>query len=292
MSAVIELNRLSKSYGTQRGVDEVTFTVNEGEIFGFIGPNGAGKSTTIRAMLALIRPTSGSAQIFGHDSVRDAPKIARHVGYLPSETYFYDGMRVRDLLGYTARLYGVDATDRIADLTSRLNLDAARKIRDLSLGNKKKVGIVAALLHSPRLLILDEPTSGLDPLMQRTFFEILNEENERGTTILFSSHVLSEVQKMCDRVAILKDGKVVEVQSIDDLRSRSFRRIQLRTAAPIPDAALRLQGMRDLSHADGWTSFMYHGDFKQMFDAVHALRPEDVLISEPPLDEVFLHYYR
>ncbi|MCW4457981.1 ABC transporter ATP-binding protein [Microbacterium sp. MPKO10] len=292
MTTVIDIDRLTKRYGTHRGIDDVSFAVEESEIFGFIGPNGAGKSTTIRALLALIRPTSGTARIFGRDCIRDAPEIARHVGYIPSETFFYDGMRVRDLLAYTARLYGVDASDRIAELASRMKLDTTRKIRDLSLGNKKKVGIVAALLHSPRLLILDEPTSGLDPLMQRTLFEILDEENNRGVTILFSSHVLSEVQAMCDRVAILKEGRVLEIQSIDDLRKRSFKHVRVRTTTPIPEHALNIEGVSDLSHADAWTSFIYHGDFTRMFDVVHGLHPEDVLISEPSLDEIFLHYYQ
>ncbi|NMB01337.1 MAG: ATP-binding cassette domain-containing protein, partial [Firmicutes bacterium] len=200
---VIEINQLSKYYGKQRGIEDVTFSVKQGEIFGFIGPNGAGKSTTIRTLLALIYPTSGTATIFGKDCIKEAPVIAQDIGYLPSETFFYENMKVRDLLKYAETLYKKDCSKRIDELTSRLNLDVTRKIRDLSFGNKKKVGIVAGLLHSPKLLILDEPTSGLDPLMQQTFFDILREENQKGATILFSSHILSEVQKMCDRIAIL-----------------------------------------------------------------------------------------
>ncbi|MFA6983455.1 MAG: ABC transporter ATP-binding protein, partial [Sedimentibacter sp.] len=194
---VIEIQNLTKQYGKHRGIDNVSFSVKEGEIFGFIGPNGAGKSTTIRTLLALIHPTSGSATIFGKDCIKEAPVIAQDIGYLPSETFFYENMKVRDLLSYAATLYKKDCSKRIEELTFRLNLDVTRKIRDLSFGNKKKVGIVAGLLHSPKLLMLDEPTSGLDPLMQQTFFDILREENQKGVTILFSSHILSEVQKMC-----------------------------------------------------------------------------------------------
>ena len=193
---VIEINKLSKYYGKHRGIEDVSFSVAEGEIFGFIGPNGAGKSTTIRTLLALIHPTSGSATIFGKDCIKEAPSIAQDIGYLPSETFFYEGMTVKELLDYTAKLYRKNCSNRIKELSERLKLDTSRKIRDLSFGNKKKVGIVAGLLHSPKLIILDEPTSGLDPLMQETFFGILKEENEKGATILFSSHILSEVQKM------------------------------------------------------------------------------------------------
>lgn len=204
---VIEINQLSKYYGKQRGIEDVTFSVKQGEILGFIGPNGAGKSTTIRTLLALIYPTSGTATIFGKDCIKEAPVIAQDIGYLPSETFFYENMKVRDLLKYAETLYKKDCSKRIDELTSRLNLDVTRKIRDLSFGNKKKVGIVAGLLHSPKLLILDEPTSGLDPLMQQTFFDILREENQKGATILFSSHILSEVQKCVIGLQFSKMGK-------------------------------------------------------------------------------------
>jgi ABC-2 type transport system ATP-binding protein len=201
--AIIEIKNLKKYYGRSRGIEDVSFTVEEGEIFGFIGPNGAGKSTTIRTLLALIFPTSGSATIFGKDCIRYAKEIAMDVGYLPSEVFYYDNMRVIDLLKYSASFYGKDCGKRIKELAGALGLDLRKKIDDLSFGNKKKVGIVQGLIHEPKLIILDEPSIGLDPLMQRTFFDLLGEENKKGATILFSSHILSEVQKLCGRVAII-----------------------------------------------------------------------------------------
>ena len=195
---VIVLNKLTKSYGKHRGIEEINFTVDRGEIFGFIGPNGAGKSTTIRTLMGLLKPTGGTASIFGLDCGRQASEIAKDVGYLPGENCYYNSMKVKEMLLYTAELYGVADHNRMEALAARLNLDLSRRIGDLSLGNKKKVGIISALLPSPKLLIMDEPTSGLDPLIQQTFYDLLKEENERGTTIFLSSHVLSEVQRLCE----------------------------------------------------------------------------------------------
>ena len=195
---IIILDKLSKSYGKHRGIEKISFAVERGEIFGFIGPNGAGKSTTIRTLMGLLKPTSGTASVFGLDCGRQASEIAKDVGYLPSENCYYNSLKVKEMLLYTAELYGVAGHNRMEALAERLNLDLSRRIGDLSLGNKKKVGIVSALLPSPKLLIMDEPTSGLDPLIQQTFYDLLKEENERGTTIFLSSHVLSEVQRLCE----------------------------------------------------------------------------------------------
>lgn len=225
---------LSTAYGEQRGIENISFSVAEGEIFGFIGPNGAGKSTTIRTLLALIHPTSGSATIFGKDCIKESSVIAKEVGYLPSKGSYYPHMTVKELLNYTADLYQKNCTKRTLELCSRLNLDTTRKIADLSMGNKKKVGIVSALLHSPRLIILDEPTSGLDPLVQQTFFDILKEENAKGMTILFSSHVLSEVQKFCQRVAIIKDGQLIGVEKINDLGRGATKGLKWWLKSPSP----------------------------------------------------------
>jgi ABC-2 type transport system ATP-binding protein len=205
---VIEINNLTKTYGKSRGISDISFHVEQGEIFGFIGPNGAGKSTTIRTLLSLIYPTSGSATIFGKDCIKFAPEIKKEIGYLPSEVFYYDNMKVKDLLKYSASFYKKDCSRRMKELAEIMDLDLNKKIDDLSLGNKKKVGIVQGLLHEPKLIILDEPTSGLDPLMQQKFFELLEEENRKGATILFSSHILSEVQRLCNRVAIIKEGKI------------------------------------------------------------------------------------
>jgi len=290
---VIEINHLSKFYGKQRGIEDVSFSVAEGEIFGFIGPNGAGKSTTIRTLLALIYPTSGSATIFGKDCIKEAPTIAQDVGYLPSETFFYEGMTVKDLLNYAATLYRKDCSKRIAELSERLKLDLSRKIRDLSFGNKKKVGIVAGLLHSPKLIILDEPTSGLDPLMQQTFFEILREENKKGVTILFSSHILSEVQKMCNRIAILKEGRLISLQNIHELRADAYKKVHLIAGEAVSKQHLHLDGITEYKQQhDGEISFMYKGSVSRLIDTIQPLQATDILIEEPSLEEIFMHYYQ
>src|SRR5690625_1454922 len=273
---VIEIQNLTKQYGKHRGIDNVSFSVKEGEIFGFIGPNGAGKSTAIRTLLALIHPTSGRATIFGKDCIKEAPSIAKDVGYLPSETFFYEGMTVKGLLDYTAKLYQKDCSKRIEELTERLKLDTSRKIRDLSFGNKKKVGIVAGLLHSPKLIILDEPTSGLDPLMQDTFFEILKEENEKGATILFSSHILSEVQKMCDRVAVIKEGKIISLQSIHELRSSTYKSIQLSTKEPVSKQVFTLEGISEFKQQEEEISFMYNGSVNQLINNLSNLEIDEI----------------
>jgi ABC-2 type transport system ATP-binding protein len=288
---VIEINQLSKYYGKQRGIEDVTFSVKQGEIFGFIGPNGAGKSTTIRTLLALIYPTSGTATIFGKDCIKEAPVIAQDIGYLPSETFFYENMKVRDLLKYAETLYKKDCSKRIDELTSRLNLDVTRKIRDLSFGNKKKVGIVAGLLHSPKLLILDEPTSGLDPLMQQTFFDILREENQKGVTILFSSHILSEVQKMCDRIAILKDGKVISLEDIETMRSNAYKKIILHMPETTEIQTLDMDGVSNFEQNGEQINFLFKGDVNMLLDSLRQHRLLDVLIEEPSLEEIFMHYY-
>jgi len=289
---VIEINQLSKYYGKQRGIEDVTFSVKQGEIFGFIGPNGAGKSTTIRTLLALIYPTSGTATVFGKDCIKEAPVIAQNIGYLPSETFFYENMKVRDLLKYAETLYKKDCSKRIDELTSRLNLDVTRKIRDLSFGNKKKVGIVAGLLHSPKLLILDEPTSGLDPLMQQTFFDILREENQKGATILFSSHILSEVQKMCDRIAILKDGKVISLENIEVMRSNAYKKIILRVPETTKIGTLDMDGVSSFEQHGAQSSFLFKGDVNLLLDRLRQHQLLDILIEEPPLEEIFMHYYK
>jgi ABC-2 type transport system ATP-binding protein len=222
--SIIEVNHLTKYYGKSRGIVDVSFNVEEGEIYGFIGPNGAGKSTTIRLFLSLIYPTSGDAKIFGKDCINYGPQIRQDVGYLPSEVFYYGGMKVIDLLKYSASFYKKDSTQRLHELADIMELDLTRKISDLSYGNKKKVGIVQGLLHQPKLLLLDEPTSGLDPLMQQKFFNLVREENKRGATVFFSSHILGEVQKLCGRVAIIKDGSIINIQEIKALQKDNIRR--------------------------------------------------------------------
>ena len=289
----IVLNELTKHYGKHRGINNLSFSVNQGEFFGFIGPNGAGKSTTIRTLMGLIRPTGGSASIFDLDCHSKASVIARDVGYLPSENSYYENMKVRELLQYTADLYGMDCKTKMKELADRLNLDLSRKIADLSLGNKKKVGIVSAIMTSPKLIIMDEPTSGLDPLIQQAFYDILKEENSRGATVFFSSHVLSEVQKLCDRVAILKEGQLIGIQSIKELRESGYKKVSLSAKEAIPRDFFDLSGIANYAETADKTSvsFMYNGNITAISDKLHLLHLDDVLLEEPSLEEIFMHYY-
>ena len=282
----IVLNELTKHYGKHRGINNLSFSVNQGEFFGFIGPNGAGKSTTIRTLMGLIRPTGGSASIFDLDCHSKASVIARDVGYLPSENSYYENMKVRELLQYTADLYGMDCKTKMKELADRLNLDLSRKIADLSLGNKKKVGIVSAIMTSPKLIIMDEPTSGLDPLIQQAFYDILKEENSRGATVFFSSHVLSEVQKLCDRVAILKEGQLIGIQSIKELRESGYKKVSLSAKEAIPRDFFDLSGIANYAETADKTSvsFMYNGNITAIIDKLHLLHLDDVLLEEPSLE--------
>ena len=289
MGYAIETNQLTKYYGKARGIVDVDLLVQEGEIFGFIGPNGAGKSTTIRTLLGLIKKTSGSAKIFDLDCEKDKIKILAQVGYLPGEVFYYDNMRAIDLLRYSASFYKKDCTQRMKELADALSLDLNKKIEDMSLGNKKKVGIVQGLLHSPKLIILDEPTSGLDPLMQRTFFDLIKQENERGATVLFSSHILGEVQRICNRVAIIKDGRIVDLRRIEDLRRNSYKKVSITTEAPLADFSL--PGAAKITQDGNQTSFLYSGEVNALFARLASLPLVNADVSEPELEEIFLHYY-
>lgn len=290
--AVIETKKLTKYYGKSRGIIDVDLSIEEGEIFGFIGPNGAGKSTTIRTLLALIHPTSGSATIFGLDVITHAKEIHQEIGYLPSEVFYYDNMKVKDLLNYSASFYKKDCSKRIKELATRLDLDLNKKIDDLSYGNKKKVGIIQGLLHSPKLILLDEPTSGLDPLMQNIFFDILAEENKRGATVLFSSHILSEVQKLCDRVAIIKEGKIVKIDTVQAMKEEAFLKVGFETKAPFDVESLGLGKLNELNQNGNDVSFLYKGDINLLTRKLATLDLVHVNIHEAELEEIFLHYYQ
>jgi ABC-2 type transport system ATP-binding protein len=288
--SVIDVTNLTKYYGKSRGIVDVSFHVEEGEIFGFIGPNGAGKSTTIRLLLSLIYPTSGTAKIFGKDVVTRGPEIRRDIGYLPSEVFYYQGMKVDDLLRYSASFYDRDSTQRTAELSEIMELELDRRISDLSFGNKKKVGIVQGLLHSPKLLLLDEPTSGLDPLMQRKFFDLVRSENARGVTVFFSSHILGEVQRLCTRVAIIRDGAIVEIADIRTLQRDNYKKIRLTAEGLRPDM-FDMPGVTNLQAEDGAISFFFKGDINAVLHQITSLQVADVTIEEPTLEEIFMHYY-
>lgn len=292
---IIETKKLTKYYGKSLGIIDVDMSVAEGEIYGFIGPNGAGKSTTIRTLLGLIYPTGGSATIFGKDIIKYGPEIKEEVGYLPSEVFYYDDMKVIDLLKYSGSFYKRDRgliERRIKELAGIMNLDLNKKIDDLSYGNKKKVGIVQGLLHEPKLIILDEPTGGLDPLMQQKFFDLLREENEKGVTILFSSHILSEVQKLCDRVAIIKEGRIIKVQRISDLIEKNYKRFKLQTAVKAEPQDISIEGVSDLKIEGATVSFLYKGPINEITKKLASLDLTDLWAEEPDLEEIFLHYYQ
>lgn len=293
MTQAIETLGLTKYYGNARGIIDVNLRVDDGEIFGFIGPNGAGKSTAIRTLLAFIRPTGGSAQIFGKDCFRDSAEIKREIGYLPAEVNYYHDMRVRDLLAYSAAFYRKDCRRRSEELCTVLELDSERKIEALSFGNKKKVAIVQALLHQPRLLILDEPTGGLDPLIQNRFFDLLREENQKGTTIFFSSHVLSEVQRLCHRVAIIKEGRILKVDHVDKLRTATYKKIKIEFSNENEAKQFNLlQGMTDLHSKGQIMEFFYGGDLNTIIRHLAPRNTKNLWIEEPSLEQVFMHYYR
>ncbi len=283
----IKTTGLTKFYGKARGIIDLDLSVKEGEFFGFIGPNGAGKSTTIRTLLGLIAPTKGSAEIFGKDIGKNKCEILSDVGYLPSEAVFYSGMKVSELLKLSANLRKADCSAESRKLCERLQLDTSRKVDELSFGNRKKVGIVCALQHRPKLLILDEPTSGLDPLMQREFYTILRERNTEGATVFLSSHVLSEIQRNCQKAAIIREGKLIACDSVDALSKTNAKRVTLHGDFNMN----KLTGIRDLQKTHDGVSFLYSGDINELIQFLSNGVLTDLSITEPDLEEIFMHYY-
>ena len=283
----IETNGLTKFYGKSRGIVNLDLTVKEGEFFGFIGPNGAGKSTTIRTLLGLIKPSGGNARIFGKDIISQKESILSEVGYLPSEAVFYPSMRVKDVIKFSADLRKTDCKREAAKLCERLDLDTSKKVDELSFGNRKKVAIVCALQHNPRLLILDGPTGGLDPLMQREFFAILRERNEQGTSIFLSSHVLSEIQRNCNRAAIIREGKIIACDSVEALSDTSAKKVIIHGDIDISS----LSCVRSIQQNKDSVSFLYSGDLNLLMKVLSQNDIKDISISEPDLEEIFLHYY-
>ena len=288
--SVIQVDHLTKYYGKARGIVDVSFGVEEGEIYGFIGPNGSGKSTTIRLLLSLIYPTSGSAAIFGKDCIKYGPELRQEIGYLPSEVFYYGRMKVIDLLEYSASFYPRDCTQRMHELADLMELELHRRIEDLSYGNRKKVGIVQGLLHRPKLLFLDEPTSGLDPLMQRKFFQLIRDENERGVTVFFSSHILGEVQRMCNRVAIIKEGGIIQIADIHDLQRDNYKKIRV-ASDDLDAASFDMPGVTNMERSNGVARFFFKGDINEVMRRIGAVTVSDVTIEEPTLEEIFMHYY-
>jgi ABC-2 type transport system ATP-binding protein len=291
---IIDITDLSKFYGKARGIEHINLAINEGEIFGFIGPNGAGKSTTIRILMNMIFPTSGSAKIMGMDVIRETKQIKRQIGYIPSDANAYSSMNVHEFLAYCIRFYNLpDGEKRISELSHLFELDLTRNIEDLSLGNRKKVSIVQSMLHNPKLLILDEPTTGLDPLMQSVFFDLLRSENKRGMTIFFSSHILSEVQMLCKRVAIIKEGKIIQLEDIDNLRRKQLKKVTIEFGDHLNYQTISIPGIESVVTGPGnLITCMYSGNINELVAFLSAKKLLNLIIEEPSLDEIFLHYYK
>ena len=272
MEHIMEITNLTKNYGKHRGIEGVSFQVEKGEIFGFLGPNGAGKSTTIRSILGLIHCKEGSIRVCGQDAIKNREKVLRHIGYMPSEAWFYQGMTIREILKIAADVRKMDCTQEAEKLCERLQLDTRRKISELSLGNRKKVSIVCAMQHQPELFIFDEPTSGLDPLMQNQFFSLIKEYVEQGATCMLSTHVLSEVRNYCDRVAIMKEAKLIVTDTVEHLLASRTKRIKM---------------VRDGKKLD----YLYQDDLNLLYRELEGHDITDILIEEPSIEEVFMHYY-
>jgi ABC-2 type transport system ATP-binding protein len=292
-SHVLDISRLSKLYGKTIGIEDVSFTLDEGEIFGFIGPNGAGKSTTIRILLNLIFPSGGTAKIMGMDVIKDSKKIKKITGYIPSDANAYPYMTVNEFLNYCMRFYGQkNGNGRRNELAEIFDLDLKKKISDLSFGNRRKVSIVQSLQHNPLFLIMDEPTTGLDPLIQSRFFDLIREENKKGMTLFFSSHILSEIQLLCKRVAIIKDGKIANLEDIESLRRKQLKKIKIWPGEINHSVFLTIPGIEgDVTRAGDMLSFMYSGDINDLVRLLSVKKIANLTIEEPSLEEIFMHYY-
>jgi ABC-2 type transport system ATP-binding protein len=292
MTAIIETEKLTKSYGSHRGIVEVDLAISEGEIFGFLGPNGAGKTTTIRVLLDLIRPTSGTARVFGIESSADPVAIHRRIGYIPGEFTLYDRLTGGQTLEYFANLRGgVDKAYQAA-LIERFEVDPSRRFREYSKGNKQKIGVIIALQHRPELLILDEPTAGLDPLVQQTFFTTLREAVADGATVFLSSHILSEVEKSCDRVAIIREGRLAKVDTVEGLRDLAHHQVELRFAGAVPKAEFEaLPGVSDVVGDDHGLRMRVFGPITPVVQAAARYELLDFVSREPSLEETFLAQY-
>jgi ABC-2 type transport system ATP-binding protein len=292
MAPVIETQRLTKSYGKYRGIVDVDLVVSQGEIFGFLGPNGAGKTTTIRILLDLIRPSSGTAKVFDIEASADPVSIHRRLGYLPGEWNLYDRLTGAETIRYFANLRGGVDRAYVDKLVERLDLDPSRRFREYSKGNKQKVGLVVALQHQPELLILDEPTSGLDPLVQQSFNELVFEAKREGRTIFLSSHIISEVERTCDRVAIIREGRIVRVDTVEGVRSLSAHEVELRFAEPVDPAPFAaIEGVANLAAEGRTLRMLVTGPIAPVVRLAGQHDLVDFVSREPSLEEVFLSEY-
>ena len=290
MNKILEIKNLTKYYGKTLAVKDLSLELKPGEIFGFIGPNGAGKSTTIRSVMNLINKTKGEVYFLGERLSKDNLKLKEQIGYLPSEVYLYDELTVKEMLDYHTHFFKKDLSKRRKELVKKLKLDESKKIEDLSLGNQKKLGIVLAFMHEPKLLILDEPTSGLDPIMQQVFYDLLQEEKEKGTTIFYSTHILSEISKICDRVGIIKEGKLLKVESIKELQSKHLNIVTIKSNE-IENIISKLK--IEIEKLDEFTiKFKNTLSSDELIKLLSNYKIENLLIEEPTLEDIFLHYYK
>ena len=287
---ILQIENLSKYYGKQRGVEHVGLALQEGEIFGLIGPNGAGKSTTIRSVMNMLNKTEGTVTFLGKQLDKNSIDLKRQIGYLPGEVFLYEDMKVSQMLDYHQSFYKEDLSEKRKYLVEALQVDESKKNEDLSLGNRKKVGIVLALMHSPKLLILDEPTSGLDPIMQKQFQNLLLEEKQRGTTIIYSTHILSEVSQICDRVGIVRDGRLIKVDEVENLSRHTLQHVTIVSV----DAGKIAEKMKlheyDLS--EDTLKFKYDGDINALLKVISCYPITHLNIEEPSIEEIFMHYYQ
>ena len=289
MDTIIEIKHLKKYYGESRGVEDVSIKINKGDIYGFIGPNGAGKSTTIRTLLGLINKNDGEICIKGKEFNKDDIEIKKIIGYLPSEINLYDDMTVSDIFNYHMTFYDKDLSERRKELVELLKIDETKKIEELSLGNQKKVGIVLALMHEPEILILDEPTSGLDPIMQNIFHDILLKEKEKGTTILYSSHILSEVSNICDRIGFIKDGIIIKEDFIDNIKKESFTYLII-SSKDIEKIKEEL-GLKIAKENENEVTFINNMKANELINKLSKYDIDRLLIEEITLEDLFIHYY-
>lgn len=287
---VIEIKNLTKVYGKNRGIQDINISVKEGEIYGFIGPNGAGKSTTIKTLLNFIYPTSGEALIFGMDSVKESEKIKEYIGYVPSEVRYYDDVKVKDIIKYAQSFYPKSNKEYVDRICNELELDMNKKMGELSLGNKKKVAIAQSLINNPKLLILDEPTNGLDPLMQKKLFNILIEEKEKGNTVFLSSHNLVEVQNLCDRVCVIKEGKIVDIIEIEKSKTELKLKVTLSSSDITDNIVLNLSD-KILDKNGNLYTFIYSKNIDSLVKELANYKIDELLIEKENLEDAFLNYY-
>lgn len=287
---VLEVKHLKKYYGKIRGIEDVSIQLNKGEIFGFIGPNGSGKSTTIRTVMHLINKTSGTIKIDGKEFNKDDIVLKEEIGYLPSEIFLYEDLTVKEMLDFHESFYKRDIHARRKELVQLLKLDESKKIEDLSLGNAKKLGIILAFMHEPKILILDEPTSGLDPIMQQVFYQLLLEEKKKGTTILYSTHILSEVSKICDRIGMIKEGRIIKEERIEDMKQNSLTYLTIDSEEI--EKIKKTLNLKVIMEQGTTIKFVNHLTPNEMMNLLSPFKINKLLVEEVTIEDLFLEYYK